>query len=108
MNTSNGRRCSYSVPSFSTMSLMVTYIAWSETGVLILYVEPISTSGRWISSVMRITFALWGLVSLTGASAGLSSGFCTLYLTIFLLILMAMALAPGAALTARRSAQNLP
>ena len=26
----------YSVPSFSTMSLMVTYIAWSEIGVLIL------------------------------------------------------------------------
>ena len=37
------------------MSLIVTYIAWSETGVLILYVEPISTSGRCTSSVRRTT-----------------------------------------------------
>ena len=36
MKISNGRRCSCSVPSFSTMSLIVTYIAWSDTGVLIL------------------------------------------------------------------------
>ena len=36
MNTSNGRRSSCSVPWFNTMSLMVTYIACSTSGDLIL------------------------------------------------------------------------
>src|SRR5690606_14895527 len=36
MNTSNGRRSSCSVPALSTMSLMVTYMACSTSGDLIL------------------------------------------------------------------------
>src|SRR5262249_27710940 len=89
--------CSYSVPSFSTMSLMVTYIAWSETGVLILYVEPIRTSGRSTFSCIRMTLAVLPFLSRktsspaeTLLSGGFSSGFLTRYLTILRSIFMAL------------------
>ena len=36
MKISNGRRRSSGVPSFNMMSLIVTYMAWSDTGVLTL------------------------------------------------------------------------
>src|ERR1700719_3056422 len=88
MKTSNGRRCSCGVPSLRTMSLIVTYIAWSETGVLILYVEPISTSGRSSFSCIQITlsWAFKGTGALPGAS--FACGLSTRYLAIFLSILM--------------------
>src|ERR1700730_8722921 len=89
MKTSNGRRCSCGVPSLRTMSLIVTYIAWSETGVLILYVEPISTSGRSSFSCIQITLS-WAFKGSFAALPGgsLLSGFCTRYFAIFLSILM--------------------
>src|SRR5712672_358529 len=89
MKTSNGRRCSCGVPSLRTMSLIVTYIAWSETGVLILYVEPISTSGRSSFSCIQITLSgafTGSFGALPGAS--LLSGLSTRYLAIFFSILM--------------------
>src|SRR5512134_246881 len=113
MKISNGRRCSCSVPSFSTMSLIVTYIAWSDTGVLILYVEPIRTSGRSSLSCIQMTldpaaasagsrggiadspraaFASTrasALSTLSGLSA-FSPGLMTRYLTIFESILRAL------------------
>src|SRR5262245_49363265 len=88
MKISKGRRCSYSVPSLMMMSLMVTYMEWSETGVLILYVEPMSISGRCSSSVMRMTLALSFTGAGLAASAAFSSGLRTRYLTIFLSIFM--------------------
>src|ERR1700730_3215024 len=89
MKTSNGRRCSCGVPSLRTMSLIVTYIAWSETGVLILYVEPISTSGRSSFSCIQITLS-WAFKGSLGVlpGASLASGLSTRYFAIFLSILM--------------------
>src|SRR5450631_2559415 len=89
MKTSNGRRCSCGVPSLRRMSLIVTYIAWSETGVLILYVEPISTSGRSSFSCIQITLS-WAFKGSFGAAPGasLASGLSTRYLAIFFSILM--------------------
>ena len=58
MKISKGRRSSCSVPGLRTMSLIVTYRACSESGVLILYVEPASCSGRSSCSCIWMTSAL--------------------------------------------------
>ena len=79
MKISNGRLCSCSVPAFSTTSLIVTYRAWSDSGVLILYVEPSSISGRSIFSCIWMTSAL----GRGGGAAGVSSRDSIPYSTIF-------------------------
>src|SRR3984957_19917409 len=88
MKTSNGRRCSCGVPSLRTMSLIVTYMAWSETGVLILYVEPMSTSGRSSFSCIQMTLSSAFAGSFGAAAASLASGFWTRYFAIFFSILI--------------------
>jgi len=83
MKISKGRRCSYLVPALSTMSLMVTYRACSNSGDLTLKVEPTRVSGRSTLSCIWITSACLGAAgvacfALPAASATLSSGLTTL------------------------------